>query len=40
MNLQQTTWEMGGKHYCNLNDSTFKKFIHECEGNYVGKSLF
>ena len=27
------------KHYFNLNDSTFTKFIDHVEGNWVGKSL-
>ena len=25
----------GSKHCCNLNDSSFTIFIHQCEGNYV-----
>ena len=30
----------GSKHCCNLNDSSLTLLLHQCEGNYVGKSLF
>ena len=32
--------ENGSKHFCNLYDSTFTKFISDWESTYARKSLF
>ena len=37
--LRQTTRQMGRNSSCNLNESTFKIFINQCEGSCIGRSL-
>ena len=37
---QTDNMENGSEKCCNLNDSNFTKFINNCEGSCIGKSVF